>query len=53
MIKIMQNVLLTYALVDTIIQIMFQMPAVMPGSKYLDSLRKFGFRKIWYFEPGT
>ena len=31
---------------------MFQMPAIMPGSKNLDSLRKFGFRKIWAFNPG-
>lgn len=52
MIKIMQQHLLFYALIDTTIQILFQMPAVMPGNKSLDSLRKFGFRKIWAFDPG-
>lgn len=29
------------------------MPAIMPGSRNLDNLRKFGFRKIWAFAPGT
>lgn len=29
------------------------MPAVMPGSRNLDSLRKFGFRKVWAFNAGT
>lgn len=50
MIRVMTEYLLIYALIDATIQIVFQLPAVLPGD--LDGLRKYGFRKVWKFDAG-
>ena len=50
MIKIIKNYLLTYALLDSTIQILFQMPII--DIEKLKHLRQFGFRKVWQFQAG-
>lgn len=47
MIGLMQVSLLSYAILDFAIQLIFQMPMVLP--EHLNTLRHFGFRKIWHF----
>jgi hypothetical protein len=50
MINIMQRWLIFYSFIDFMIQLVFQMPIMQfDGMK---SLRTYGFRKIWKFNPG-
>jgi hypothetical protein len=50
MIRVIKYYLLTYALLDSTIQIIFQMPIIDLAK--VQALRKFGFRKVWGFDAG-